>query len=146
MVRLALQPFDPWQAVAERQRRLRPGSFGATALFVGTMRDFNLGDGVSGMFLEHYPGMTERELERIAGEARRRWELLDLLVIHRVGEISPGEPIVLIAVWSAHREEAFAACCFLIEELKKRAPFWKRETLKGGGKRWVAPPQLARRE
>lgn len=137
MVKLSPKPFDPWQALVAHQEHLKPGSFGATSVFVGTMRDFNEGEPIEAMFLEHYPGMTERELERMVSEARRKWDILDLLVVHRVGGILPGEPIVLIAVWAAHREEAFAACRFLIEALKKKAPFWKRERLKGGISRWV---------
>ncbi len=138
MVKLAPSPFDPWrELVAYQRERLTPGAFGATSVFVGTMRDFNQGDPIEAMFLEHYPGMTERELERMAEEARKRWEVLGLLLIHRVGDILPGEPIVLIATWAAHRQEAFGACRFLIEALKSSAPFWKRETLKGGVRRWV---------
>jgi molybdopterin synthase catalytic subunit len=88
------------------------------------------------MTLEHYPGMTEKELERIIGEAHERWQLLDELVIHRVGELLPNEPIVLVAVWSAHRKDAFEACRHIMEALKSRAPFWKKERL-DQGVRWV---------
>lgn len=115
---------------------MAPGSFGATAVFVGTMRDFNQGDTVERLFLQYYPGMTERELEKIVSEARSQWDLLDALVVHRVGEIYPGEPIVLVAAWSAHRGPAFDACRYLMEALKSRAPFWKKETLPGK-ERWV---------
>jgi len=90
------------------------------------------------MTLEHYPGMTERALAGIADEARTRWPVNALLIVHRVGPIGPGDAIVLTAAWSAHREAAFAACRYLIEELKHRAPFWKKETLADGGSRWVA--------
>ncbi|MCW8917826.1 MAG: molybdenum cofactor biosynthesis protein MoaE [Gammaproteobacteria bacterium] len=114
-----------------------PGKVGAAATFVGTMRDFNEGDEVRGMTLEHYPGMTERELQRILDEAGGRWTLLDVLLHHRVGELSPQEPIVLVAVWSAHRKEAFEACRHIMEALKSRAPFWKKEQLDGGHHRWV---------
>lgn len=130
-------PFDPWAALTAHQAQLPPGSFGATAVFVGTMRDFNEGDDVRAMTLEHYPGMTEKHLEGIVAEARERWGLDDCLIAHRVGPIEPGEPIVLTAVWSAHRKAAFEACRYLMEELKHRAPFWKRETLKDGADRWV---------
>ena len=132
-------PFDPWARLAAAQIALaaRAGS-GACAVFVGTMRDFNEGDAVAGMTLEHYPGMTERMLERIEADAHRRWPLNELLIVHRVGPIAPGDSIVLTAAWSAHREAAFAACRYLIEELKHRAPFWKKETLAAGGARWVA--------
>lgn len=136
-VELRDAPFDPWQALVEYQAaRLRPGEFGATAAFVGTMRDFNEGEPVAGMFLEHYPGMTERQLESIVEECRARHALLDVLVLHRVGAITPGEPIVLVAAWSAHRAAAFAVCRALMEALKSRAPFWKREDTAAGG-RWV---------
>lgn len=103
------------------------GRYGATAIFVGTMRDYNEDQSVSRMTLEHYPGMTERHLQRIVETAFAEWPLLDALVIHRVGELKPNDPIVLAAVWSAHRAAAFAACQFIVEELKSKAPFWKRE-------------------
>ena len=109
---------------------------GATAVFVGTMRDLNEGDTVHGMLLEHYPGMTEKYLEKISRAAVERWNLLDSLIVHRVGELLPGEPIVLVAVWSAHRKEAFEASRWLMEELKSKAPFWKKERL-AEGSRWV---------
>ncbi|MGD9601503.1 MAG: molybdenum cofactor biosynthesis protein MoaE [Gammaproteobacteria bacterium] len=121
----------------ERAAFPAPGAVGATATFVGTMRDFNEGDTVRAMTLEHYPGMTERHLEDICADARRRWTLLETLVVHRIGDILPGDPIVLVAVWSAHRAEAFEACRFIMEDLKSRAPFWKKETL-AGGTRWVS--------
>lgn len=133
------QPFDPWAYLAAHQAALpgTAGDIGATATFVGTMRDLNEGDAVRRMTLEHYPGMTEKHLERISAEAGERWDILDTLIVHRVGELDPGAPIVLVAVWSAHRAEAFAACRYLIEELKHRAPFWKKEQLPDG-ERWVA--------
>jgi molybdopterin synthase catalytic subunit len=100
------------------------------------MRDVNEAAAVHAMTLEHYPGMTERHLQRITEEAMGRWDIIDILVLHRVGELRPGDPIVLIAVWSAHRAAAFEACRFLIEDLKSRAPFWKKERLDTGF-RWV---------
>ena len=139
-VELRDAPFDPLAAVADYQtgleQRLR-GQYGALALFIGTMRDFNDGDPVRGMTLEHYPGMTERQLERIVATAFRDEPLLDALVLHRVGFLQPNDPIVLVAVWAAHRAEAFAACRFIMEELKSNAPFWKREET-AAGSRWVA--------
>ena len=131
-------PFDPLEAVREHQEAMQAehGSYGATALFIGTMRDLNEGDAVQRMTLEHYPDMTRRHLEQISQEAQERWEIIDTLIIHRVGEMQPNDPIVLVAAWSAHRGEAFAACRYLIEELKSRAPFWKKEYL-DGGERWV---------
>lgn len=136
-VELRERPFDPWGELADYQAAaLRPGAFGATACFVGTMRDFTDDTTVQGMLLEHYPGMTERELEAIVAEGRERHAVLDVLVLHRVGEIEPGEPIVLVGAWSAHRAEAFAVCREVMEALKSRAPFWKREQTRDGG-RWV---------
>ena len=124
-------PFDPWQAVRDFQSEMsgQAGKYGATATFVGTMRDFNQGDRVEQMTLEHYPGMTEKCLNQISKKASERWDIADSLIIHRVGDLQPNEPIVLVAVWSAHRAAAFEACRYLIEELKSHAPFWKREQL-----------------
>jgi len=136
-VRIREVAFDPHAEEREHAATLAPGAFGATASFVGTMRDVSEGDDVVGMALEHYPGMTERELGAIVTEARERWTLIDALIVHRVGAILPGEPIVLTAVWSAHRAAAFEACRFLMEALKSRAPFWKQETLRDGSTRWV---------
>lgn len=137
-MRIELRPdaFNAWEELRELEAALDSGSYGACANFVGSMRDFNEGDQVQAMFLEHYPGMTERELEKMAAEAMQRWALVDVAIIHRVGDIRPGDNIVITAAWSAHREEAFAACRYLIEELKQRATFWKRETLIEG-ERWV---------
>ncbi|MGE0386442.1 MAG: molybdenum cofactor biosynthesis protein MoaE [Gammaproteobacteria bacterium] len=130
-------PFDPYAELARFEReRIAAGSCGAAAVFIGTLRDFNDGAGVQRMTLDHYPGMTERHLERIAAEAIERWPLAECLIIHRVGEIALGEAIVLCAAWSAHRSAAFDACRFLIEDLKQRAPFWKKET-RADGERWV---------
>jgi molybdopterin synthase catalytic subunit len=132
------QPFDPFQELACHQESLVElrGRYGATASFVGALRDYNEGEPVHGMTLEHYPGMTERHLERILEEARLNWEFLDALIIHRVGELHPSDPIVLVAVWSSHRAAAFDACRFIMEALKSRAPFWKKETL-ADRQRWV---------
>lgn len=136
-VEIREQPFDPWRELADHQAaHLRDGGFGATAVFVGSMRDFAGGESVSGMVLEHYPGMTERELERIVAECREPCDVMEALVLHRVGRVEPGEPIVLVAIWSAHRAEAFTVCRAVMEALKSRAPFWKREETAGGG-RWV---------
>ncbi|APZ44724.1 molybdopterin converting factor [Acidihalobacter ferrooxydans] len=140
MVRLETAIFDPWSTLRdfEQTHDMGDGRSGAAAVFVGTMRDFNAGDGVRRLFLEHYPGMTERELERIADEAVERWPVNACLIVHRVGLIVPGEPIVLTAAWSAHRNAGFDACRHLIEALKHRAPFWKREDLANGEQRWVS--------
>ena len=129
--------FDPYQELARHQNEVgRAGGYGATAVFVGTMRDFNEGGAVRTMTLEYYPEMTERHLRQISTEARQRWDILDTLIVHRVGEIRPNDPIVLVAAWSAHRAAAFDACRYLIEELKTRAPFWKKEQLQDST-RWV---------
>ncbi len=109
---------------------------GAVASFVGLVRDANDGHAIGGMTLEHYPGMTEKSLAAIVDEAHGRWDLIDTVVIHRVGRLEPGERIVLVGVASAHRGEAFAACEFIMDYLKTRAPFWKREETAEGA-RWV---------
>jgi molybdopterin synthase catalytic subunit len=109
---------------------------GAVASFVGLVRDANDGSAVHGMTLEHYPGMTEKALEDICAQANARWDLQDLVVIHRVGRLVPGDRIVLVGVASAHRGEAFDACAFIMDYLKTRAPFWKREETPEGP-RWV---------
>ena len=129
--------FDPWQEVAQYETSITGGTFGATAVFVGTMRDFNEGDSITTMTLEHYAGMTEQHLIKLAESVSGEHELLDVLILHRVGDIQPGDPIVLAAVWSAHRAQAFEACEKIVEDLKARAPFWKKEHLSDGEIRWV---------
>ena len=114
----------------------KAGQYGATACFVGTMRDFNEGESVRSMKLEHYPGMTEEHLEKICEDAHQKWDLIESLIIHRVGLIEIADPIVLVCVWSEHRAEAFDACRFIMEDLKSKAPFWKQEST-AEGKRWV---------
>jgi len=109
---------------------------GAVASFLGLVRDINEGQGVSAMTLEHYPGMTEKALAQIVEDARARWEVLDACVIHRIGPLYPTDPIVLVAVASGHRGDAFAACEFIMDFLKTRAPFWKKEATSAGEK-WV---------
>lgn len=127
-------PFD----IAAEQDALRgsdPG-IGALVSFVGLMRDMNDGDKVERMTLEHYPGMTEKSLAAIVDEACERWSLAGVRVIHRVGELRPTDPIVLVVVASTHRSAAFAACEFIMDYLKNRAPFWKKE-FTVNGERWV---------
>jgi molybdopterin synthase catalytic subunit len=109
---------------------------GALVSFVGLVRDLNDEQTVSQMTLEHYPGMTEKALSSLENEARQRWKIIDALIIHRVGKLLPGDPIVLVAVTSAHRRDAFDACQFLMDALKTSAPFWKKETTPDGD-RWV---------
>lgn len=139
-VQVVTAAFDPWKEVVTYQaaQPALAGKFGATTVFVGCLRDFNQGNPVAAMTLEHYPGMTEKHLERVCTEAGQRWEILDSLVIHRVGPLLPNDPIVLVAVWSAHRDAAFLACRYIIDELKTRAPFWKQEQTPTGH-RWVVP-------
>ena len=138
-IRLSEQSFNPWLALQDYQDKQiqLAGKYGATAVFVGTMRDFNQGDSIQNMYLEHYPGMTEKQLQQIIEEAQSQWQILDCLVVHRVGEVCPDDVLVLVVVWSAHRGDAFDASRFIMESLKSRAPFWKRETLASGQKRWV---------
>lgn len=136
-ITIASKPFDPWQLLGEYRPAALAGKYGATAVFVGSMRDFNEGDEVLCMELEHYPGMTENFLSALAQEAMQRWDIHDVLIVHRVGEIRPDESIVLLAVWSAHRGAAYEANRYLMETLKSRAPFWKKETLGDQTMRWV---------
>ena len=133
-VRVQEADFD----VGAELTALRAGDarIGALASFVGLVRDVSHGVGVSEMTLEHYPGMTEKALTAIVDEAKMRWEIYGALVIHRVGPLRPCDQIVLVAVISAHRGEAFAACEFIMDYLKTRAPFWKREATPDGA-RWV---------
>lgn len=136
-IQVLTRPFDPWQTLARHQQGLeQSGRYGATACFVGTLRDFNQGATVEAMTLEYYPGMTEKYLNVICAEAMQRWSVMDALIVHRTGAVTPSDTIVLTAVWAVHRAEAFAACRYLIEELKTRAPFWKHERLAEGA-RWV---------
>ncbi|NTV96430.1 MAG: molybdopterin synthase catalytic subunit MoaE [Thiobacillus sp.] len=141
-IQVQTAPFDLAAEVAALYRG-NP-KVGAVASFLGLVRDSHPnhtpagreGDGVNTLTLEHYPGMTEKSLEQIARDALARWDLIDVTVIHRVGELRPTEPIVLVAVASSHRGEAFAACEFIMDYLKTRAPFWKKEVT-AEGERWV---------
>ena len=133
-VRIQTGDFDLGAEIAAL--RANDPRVGAVASFVGLVRDRNDGQGVSEMTLEHYPGMTEKALEAIVAEAKTRWDLIDVLVIHRVGPLQPTDQVVLVAVTSTHRGEAFAACEFVMDYLKTRAPFWKREVTPEGA-RWV---------
>jgi molybdopterin synthase catalytic subunit len=133
-IRVQTEDFDLTQEVA--QLRANDRKVGAVVSFVGTVRDMNDGAAVSEMELEHYPGMTENALQDIVTRAKARWELCDALVIHRVGPLKPLDQIVLVAVTSAHRGEAFAACEFIMDYLKTEAPFWKKEQTPAGA-RWV---------
>ncbi|MFA5985234.1 MAG: molybdenum cofactor biosynthesis protein MoaE [Methylococcaceae bacterium] len=137
-VKLYAQGFEPLQIFHEHQQQAgMAGQFGATSIFIGTMRDMNAGDEVKAMTLEHYPGMTEKQLEKIISEASQKWQVLDVLVAHRVGEILPNDPIVLVAVWASHRGDAYDANRYIMEALKSSAPFWKKERLVSDQERWV---------
>jgi molybdopterin synthase catalytic subunit len=137
-IKITTADFNPWQEVQEHQSTAAMvGKFGATSLFVGTMRDFNQGDEVHSMTLEHYPGMTEKQLAVIINEASTQWAVLDVLVVHKVGAIFPNQPIVLVAVWTTHRGDAFDACRYIMEALKSKAPFWKKEQLSAEKSRWL---------
>lgn len=133
-VRVQKQDFD----VSTEIKDLQEGNkkIGAIASFVGVVRDLNDGDAVSSLTLEHYPGMTEKALEKIVDEAKNRWDIYDALVVHRIGTLAPTDQIVLVVVTSAHRGESFKACEFLMDYLKTKAPFWKKEVTPGGD-RWV---------
>lgn len=133
-IRVQTDTFDPGELL-NRLHAAQTG-VGAVVSFVGYVRDFNDGEEVAGMLLEHYPGMTEKALQLIVDEARQRWALLSLEVLHRVGRLEPGEPIVFVGVSSAHRAAAFEASHFIIDYLKTRAPFWKKEDTRSGP-RWV---------
>ena len=133
-VKVQREDFDPGAEIA----RLHAGrsDIGAVVSFVGLVRGESHGEALRSMTLEHFPGMTERELERIADEARARWSLQGVTVVHRIGELKPGERIVLVVTAAAHRRAAFEAGEFLMDYLKMRAPFWKRE-LRPSGEHWV---------
>ena len=133
-VRIQTQDFDLSQEV--KQLRAGDARVGAVATFVGTVRDRNDGSDVAAMTLEHYPGMTEKSLEEIIEKAKARWDIFDVLIIHRVGSLNIEDQIVLTAVTSAHRGEAFAACEYVMDYLKTLAPFWKKEDTPEGA-RWV---------
>ncbi len=137
-VELFDKPYDPWKEACEYEKQhLREGEHGAKSIFIGSMRDMNEGDAVTSMVLEHYPEMTQKHLEKIANKALDEFDVLDVLVFHRVGEVFPSDPIVCVVVWSVHRSAAYDANRFIMEDLKSQAPFWKKETLKAENERWV---------
>ena len=134
MIRVQREDFDVGRELDALTRGKT--SIGGVTSFVGLVRDMAGGEKISGMTLEHYPGMTERQLADIEAEAHRRWQLDAVLIIHRYGELKPGDRIVLVATASPHRDAAFDACRFLIDWLKTKAPFWKLEETPQGA-RWV---------
>jgi molybdopterin synthase catalytic subunit len=134
-VRVQRDDFD----LGAEVKRLTAGrtDVGAIVTFTGTVREDDNGRPIESMTLEHYPGMTEAELERVEAEAQRRWPLQASLIVHRYGELRPGDNIVLVVTASAHRHAAFEAASFLMDYLKSKAPFWKKEVLRDGSGRWV---------
>ena len=138
-IEITAECFDPWQRLLAYPRQ--PDVAGATVVFVGTMRDSNQGDTVVSMHLEHYPAMAQVYLDETVRRVMHKYRLLDVLLVHRVGAIKPGEAIVLASVWSRHRREARLASHEIIEALKTHAPFWKKEKLRSQRRlteRWVA--------
>lgn len=133
-VRVQTEDFDAGFEI--NQLRSACKDVGAVVSFIGQVRDVNEGDEVSQLTLEHYPGMTEKSLEAIITQAKTRWNIMDVLIIHRVGTLQPCDQIVLVAVSGSHRGEAFAACEFVMDYLKTEAPFWKKEAT-SSGERWV---------
>jgi len=133
-VRVQTQDFDAGLELTQLRRARK--DVGAVVSFIGQVRDFNDGDTVSQLSLEHYPGMTEKALAAIAAQAQSRWDIVDTLIIHRVGSLQPLDQIVLVVVSGAHRGEAFKACEFIMDALKTEAPFWKKEVT-ASGERWL---------
>ena len=133
-VRVQTQDFDAGFELGQLRRARK--DVGAVVSFIGQVRDSNDGDTVSQLSLEHYPGMTEKALAAIAAQAQSRWDIVDTLIIHRVGTLQPLDQIVLVAVSGAHRGEAFKACEFIMDALKTEAPFWKKEVT-ASGERWL---------
>lgn len=127
-------PFDPDEALSAF--RARHKGAGAIVSFIGDVR--GEGGDVESLTLDHYPGFTEVEIEKIARAARQRWPLLGISIVHRVGEMAPGEPIVFVAAAAAHRRAAFDSVAFLMDYLKSQAPFWKKET-RNGATKWIEP-------
>ena len=132
--------FDPWQSLVDYKKNDLQNNpkIGASSVFLGTMRDFNEDSDVTGMELQHYPGMTEKYLEDIVNTAIKKYKIIDGLVIHRVGVLEPTDPIVIVATWSEHRDNAFNATRDIMESLKSEAPFCKKESTDKGF-RWVKP-------
>ena len=133
-VRVQVEDFDAGAEI--NAMRSSHANIGAVAAFVGQVRDLNEGDQISGLELEHYPEMTEKSLAAIIEQAKKRWQVIDALIVHRVGKLRPLDQIVLVLVASSHRKEAFAACEFIMDYLKTEAPFWKKEQTPAGS-RWV---------
>lgn len=136
LVRVQTEDFDSGQ-LNQYLRQLSAGHAGAQVNFIGYVRDHAEHMQTASLYLEHYPGMCEREIQELCTQAKQRWDIIDTLVVHRVGELHLNDQIVYVGVSSAHRGAAFQACEFIMDALKTRAPFWKRETLKDGQQFWV---------
>ena len=141
------EEFDPWQKLVDykRSQLKEKNNIGACSVFLGTMRDINSGDAIKSMELQHYPDMTEGYLEKIVQNATKKYKIIDSIVLHRVGLVNPSDPIVLVASWSEHRDEAFEATRQIMEALKSEAPFWKKEATDKGF-RWVEPEMQSSEE
>tara|TARA_B100001057_G_scaffold62191_1_gene55647 strand:- start:4093 stop:4551 length:459 start_codon:yes stop_codon:yes gene_type:complete len=136
------EEFDPWQKLVDykKSQLSEKNNIGACSVFLGTMRDINSGDTIKSMELQHYPDMTEKYLEKIIESATNKFKIIDSIIFHRVGLVNPSDPIVLVASWSEHRENAFEATRQIMESLKSEAPFWKKESTDKGF-RWVEPSE-----
>jgi molybdopterin synthase catalytic subunit len=135
-IRIQAEPFDIGHEIS--QLSAADARVGAIASFMGLVRDMGGADPLISLTLEHYPGMTEKALASLESEARARWDVLEVLIVHRVGRLQPQDPIVLVVVTGGHRAETFSACEYLMDALKTRAPFWKKEST-ASGDHWVEP-------
>jgi molybdopterin synthase catalytic subunit len=135
VIRIQTEDFD----IAQEYQAMRIGNSqdGAIVFFVGCVRDFNQGNSVQSLMIEHYPAMTEKSLQKIVDKAQGQWRIGRIRLVHRVGELNMNDQIVFVAVSSIHREDAFQAAQFIMDYLKTQAPFWKKETLSSGKKHWV---------
>lgn len=136
MIRVSEQPFDPGAELSAFERVAKGA--GAVVSFLGKVRQEAQGEKVTGLILEHYPGVTEQSIAAIEREAKSRWDIDEVLIVHRVGDLTPGEPIVMVCVSSAHRRDAFEAADFLMDYLKTEAKFWKKE-IRESGEEWIEP-------
>ena len=139
-IEIIKEQFDPWEMLVDYKKNQlqNDAKIGASSIFLGTMRDFNDDKDIKSMELEHYPGMTEKYLTKLVDDSIQKFKIIDGLVIHRVGLLKPTDPIVLVATWSEHRDNAFNATREIMESLKSEAPLWKKESTNTGFK-WVKP-------
>ncbi len=137
-VEILEQPFDAFEKIKAYQKQMPAEKSGALSLFVGTMRDFNHDREVQSMWLEHYPEMTHKYITAQLDEVHSRYQINDIHIMHRIGVVYPADTIVVVAVWAAHRKDAITANHYLVEQLKSKAPFWKKEKFKDQSTHWVA--------